>query len=848
MNKIRVLLPFLFVNLFAIAVAFAQVKIGEIAGAPGAFTVSSTVIYTADGKTAYSTNPGSGLVQKFNTASGEVLASLQLPAGIGPEALSQNELYLVVACVANQHLYFLNADDLTLRKDAYNPPSGFTYRSNILISAETNTALIADPQYNVICVYGMVDGQLRTQIPLGGTIAGINPNYMTQVPQRNGFEAAVVCSGNFPGDTAGLWIVGAFGVVDFAFSDQFFPRPFNNVVGTPTKPVLLFASYDNDRLIRYDRAYGLYAILDCKGKGPAKIVVSPDGRFAALVNVTSQTIAIFTLPETQFLQQIAIPGLDLNTETTPVFSPDGHTLYIPSPTVGEVVAWDMDSSAIKKHIQVRKGSTILSVNNDGSIVTSVDITGNVLSLIAQNPTPLYLPHLVQNSTDYSGLAVANFSDAGATVALIARDNKGVLLPGTSNPRYLQIASGHQLSLVAGQIFGFDPSANFDGYIEAYTLTQGITLLYLSGAIDQTSLDGFLADAATSRLLGFSRITDGVTKFGTQTTTEILLQNPTETDATLNLVLYALTPSGPGTLVSVRDVSLPAHNRIRSRIGDLIPSAYIPGEHLYLEVNSTVAIKGMEIVRIGSSFAMIPAGLRGTADTSFTAAQFASGGSGVLDTPIFSNLSMVNSLSNDTITVTAEVTDASGRRVPLGARPMVRTLQPHETLAGGANEILGFPDPLTDPALYQGTFKMTTDKPGLLADLIYGDALHGKYLSPASLHAQTGKSFALGHLAEGRFGDPPKGYYTGIAMYNPNQYVTAVTVEAYAPDGHKLNSSIIRIQGGSRVSQTIGQLIPGLTQQNGGTIKITSDLPILIFEVFGSTDSDFLVAVPPVILQ
>jgi hypothetical protein len=401
----------------------------------------------------------------------------------------------------------------------------------------------------------------------------------------------------------------------------------------------------------------------------------------------------------------------------------------------------------------------------------------------------------------------------------------------------------------GEIFGFNPADTLEGYIEAYTLTQGIALLYLTGAVDQTTLDGFLADSQTSKVLGFSRITDGIMKFGVPTTTEIILENPTDTDAQIALALYITSPSGPGYLASYQNRTLPAHCRIRSRVSQLIPSAYLPGENLYLEVTSTVAIKGLESVKIGNSFAMIPAGLRSSGDTSFFAVQFVSGRAGSADDALlyFSNLSMVNTLTLDTITVTAEVTDDKGRRVPPGALPLVRTLQPHETLAGDANEIFGFPDPLKDPTIYTGTLKITADKPGLIADLIYGDARSGKFLTSASLHAQTGKSFGLGHLVEGSFGDPPRGYYTGIAIYNPSPFQVTVNVEARAPNGRVLNTSILTIQPGSRLSQTSGQLVPGLTQQNGGTIRITSDVPVILFEVFGSTDSDFLVAVPPLIL-
>ncbi|MFH1574466.1 MAG: hypothetical protein ABIG68_10810, partial [Acidobacteriota bacterium] len=128
-----------------------------------------------------------------------------------------------------------------------------------------------------------------------------------------------------------------------------------------------------------------------------------------------------------------------------------------------------------------------------------------------------------------------------------------------------------------------------------------------------------------------------------------------------------------------------------------------------------------------------------------------------------------------------------------------------------------------------------------------DARNGDYLTRADVHAQPGRDFALGHIAEGRFGAPAKGIYTGIAIFNPNRTFTTMDIEAYSPANELLGRVNLLLQDNARISQTIGQLIPGITQQNGGTIRVKSSLPIYLFEVFGGADGEFLVAVPPLIL-
>ena len=66
----------------------------------GEFDTTTGLAFMAEGDTAFITNPGSGLVQKFRLTTGEVMASLQLDPGVGPAVVSPNRLFLVVLGVA----------------------------------------------------------------------------------------------------------------------------------------------------------------------------------------------------------------------------------------------------------------------------------------------------------------------------------------------------------------------------------------------------------------------------------------------------------------------------------------------------------------------------------------------------------------------------------------------------------------------------------------------------------------------------------------------------------------------------------------------------------------------------
>jgi 6-phosphogluconolactonase (cycloisomerase 2 family) len=835
------------VFLFVPAVAVAQIKIGEIIGSPGTFDITSTLIFTADSSLAFVTNPGSGMVQKFRPSTSEVLDEIALPgSGVGPAALSPDEKTLIVLGAANQQIYIITTADITtgkmkIEKTVSYADSGFTGRSNVVITKNGIWFMVADSTNDSVVVFGRYSGLLQDRIPVGA-----NPIYMAPDPRDRGF--AVLCSGREEGDPVGIWIVSEWGLIDIPPIPVFKPQPFNNIVATPTGYWLAVPSFGKDEIVLLNTKTGSLARRPSEGKGPSKLIVSGDGRFAAVVNITSKNIALFALPEFFPMQGISTADLNLTSDTMPTFSTDGSFLYVPSPATAEILAYSIsgnftDTPVLQKRIMTGQGPAVLKMDNSNSLLASLDLQSNVVSLLAENPMSYYIPHLTQTGSEYSGLALANFGTLGATVALTARDNQGAIIPGTSNPRYLFIPPNQQSSLVPFQFFGFNPNDTLDGYLEAYTMNTGLTILYMNGNDSQTQLDGFIADSLTDRHIGFSRITQGIMKFGTPTSTEIVLLNPSDKDAALLLSLFATTPAGPGTLVAYKEMSLPAHHRVRDTVSQLMESSYWPLENAYLEVISNVALKGLEVVKIGDSIAMIPAGLRSQPNLELFAAQVASGGGGT--SPYYSNLSMAN-MSEDPINVTIQV---SGASMPKGTKQFVVTLAGYEAYSASMHEMFGLPSPLVDPTLYTGTLQITADNPGLIADLLYGDALHGRFLTAEGLHAESGTRFALAHFAQGRFGDPPKGVYTGIAMYNPNSYEANIAIRVYDPSGAYLADTLFTLSKNSRMSKTLADFnfnFP-VTQQSGGTIMIESDLPLLLFEVFGSTDFDFLVAVPPVIL-
>ena len=140
--------------------------------------------------------------------------------------------------------------------------------------------------------------------------------------------------------------------------------------------------------------------------------------------------------------------------------------------------------------------------------------------------------------------------------------------------------------------------------------------------------------------------------------------------------------------------------------------------------------------------------------------------------------------------------------------------------------------------------MTADGPGIIGDATFGDALNERFVASLPLDGNPVSNFVFSHVAEGSAGGTQP-YFTGIAMYNPNNNDVSVSIDVFSQNGVKTGSATIPLARGSRTSKTLPQLIPELTNQVGGYIRIsTAGGPIVAFELFGDQVLQFLAAVPP----
>jgi hypothetical protein len=95
--------------------------------------------------------------------------------------------------------------------------------------------------------------------------------------------------------------------------------------------------------------------------------------------------------------------------------------------------------------------------------------------------------------------------------------------------------------------------------------------------------------------------------------------------------------------------------------------------------------------------------------------------------------------------------------------------------------------------------------------------NGKYLTAYSLQQRAGTRSYFAHFAEGLFGDPPRGLFTGLALYNNTRdQVAEILVEAYSPQNLPIGRAEFTLAAGRRLSRTPRQSVGTKTNRRDAT--------------------------------
>jgi hypothetical protein len=179
-------------------------------------------------------------------------------------------------------------------------------------------------------------------------------------------------------------------------------------------------------------------------------------------------------------------------------------------------------------------------------------------------------------------------------------------------------------------------------------------------------------------------------------------------------------------------------------------------------------------------------------------------------------------------------------------PVIRTIPPHGQLRIAGHELFGLPDPATATQLVAGSVIVESDT-GLVGNVTFGDPVNAGYLAsmPLLKPASARRAIFLDHVAIGN--QAGVDYFTGLAFVNPSLYRTAnVSIELFAEDGTLVTQTTTPyvLEPGQRVSMMLPDFLDAFAgSQFGGFLRVSADVDIFAYLLFGDEPLNFLSAVP-----
>jgi hypothetical protein len=271
------------------------------------------------------------------------------------------------------------------------------------------------------------------------------------------------------------------------------------------------------------------------------------------------------------------------------------------------------------------------------------------------------------------------------------------------------------------------------------------------------------------------------------------------------------------------------------IGDLFPSAG-PVQGGTVRVRSNVGLVGFELFT-GNA---IDVGGMSPQPTSSTASQVVFAQLASM-TGWYTKISLTNPNNNP---VTVELAARSGEGGLVKA-PVTVSIPSWGQYNGDAASVFGFP-PGSQVTGYI-TARVVSGAGGIFGHVVFGTTAGA--IAALPIQTQGSKGMVFSQVAQDNT------YFTGLTLMNPSSSISAnVRVEVFDASGGVLGSSDQigdrwpRIQPGERRAQLIHEIVPGVLGRSAGYIVVTSDQPIIGFELFGGVTSagqiPFLAAVPP----
>lgn len=482
--------------------------------------------------------------------------------------------------------------------------------------------------------------------------------------------------------------------------------------------------------------------------------------------------------------------------------------------------------------------------------TTFNLTGRQIRFQGER-SRLFYPFYRGDAATFTGFAVTNYSDGGAEIEISALGSDGELLPFPRNPHLEEVPTQTQIARVGSEFFNVDSATEQRGWVMMSSDTPELASFFQFGDV-VNKLDGSVAFTEQSNVLYFTRLLEGPSAVstlqggrGAQTLLSIANPNDEAVSLTLHLHPPGAEESGAGALENPLSAerALPARGLLVESLSSLFNlTGPVDGGFVKVEVGGPGAV-GFALIDLDDTVMGLNAAVPSDHATSFSA-QLASGDASGLH--FFTSVKLVNTAEEPrTVTLTAYREDGSLLGVFEGL-----ALDPNESFQGFVNTIFNLGSVL-DPATV-GSLKVEADGPGVIGDVWFGDPIRLEFGAALPLQTRLFTRAVFSQVASGAIeqGNPALTFFTGVALYNPNQEEAEVTIRVFDPEGNLVGETLppITLGPNQRLSDVIGSLVPSVTVRLGGYIAIESTRPLVAQQLFGNLSLSFLSAVPPTVVQ
>ena len=394
-----------------------------------------------------------------------------------------------------------------------------------------------------------------------------------------------------------------------------------------------------------------------------------------------------------------------------------------------------------------------------------------------------IPAIRQENDEFSGIAL--YAPAAMSVVLKALDSNGTLLSGMGmrNPTTITLSAGQQYARLVSDIFGVQTS---DGWIQTEASSPGLGIYIATGSPDMEQLDGWVVGDLSSDFVLF------------HTNASAILVNPSThiANATITSVVDATT---------AQPLSIPPLGWVKTAVSGI------------QRVQSSEPLAALERFSSNGKLEMNAAVPVPAAQSTLVFPQAVTGGGYVSMLTVANVSSLPQTLM-----------------IAFGNSSTTVQIQPNGSIH---TSIAGLLQVATD-TVRTGAVRVTASAQapasnfGSLVGIL--DIENENSMVSIGARVPATETF-FAHVAHGN------GLLTGLA-FAAGDRAANIVVEVYDGAGGPPKSSVIRLAANSDLARPLNQIVPGVTTQTGGYIRIRSDQPIWAWETLYS--SRVMASVPP----